>query len=320
MAFGRMMPFASGLSLSRSYSTPTDNTIQEAIKETVSNPEVVNSIPIIESIHGDSLWSQIANSEAAIKLIDPSHYDKFYDPIIYTFGFALDAIHLSTGLPWWGSIICLSVIGRLALTPIARKQLKATIIMERIRPIILAAKDELTRGRANAQDKAEGIEKIKEFRALMKGTFSKYGVTQFTAIKLSFPQIAYILASFASIHSISTGTKLAGIHEAFKTGGDFWFQNLTVYDPTYVLPALSVATSIITFMTTPNPSPLARSKALLGIVGLASVASLYVTSGFPAALHILWISSNLLFAASNMYMRQQLPSVLKEIENLEKKE
>lgn len=299
----------------RFYSTPNTQDIASKVSTTVDTAP--SSLPTIEPIHGDSLITQIMNSESAQLLFDPSHYEKFYDPLLYSVGLTLDSIHLATGLPWWGSILLLSAAARLALTPISKKQIRVGLIIEKIRPLIMSAKEEFTQITETPISRAAALERSREFRMLVKNHFKRYNISQLTSLKLTFPQVGYFLVTFASLNSICSGRSLAQMHESLKTGGTLWFPDLTVVDPTFALPILSIATSVLTILTNPTPNQLSFNKIFLGIILGVSILSLYVTASFPAGLHVLWISSNIMFAISNLYLKTQVPGIRKEVDKLD---
>jgi len=91
--------------------------------------------------------------------------------------------------------------------------------------------------------------------------------------------------------------------ESFRTGGLLWFQDLTVYDPLYILPVLYIATMMVSQEiamqnTAPEQKRIMRFLPLVfGIVLLR----------FPAGLFVYWVTSNLISIVQNLLIYRNIP-------------
>jgi YidC/Oxa1 family membrane protein insertase len=91
--------------------------------------------------------------------------------------------------------------------------------------------------------------------------------------------------------------------ESFRTGGLLWFQDLTVYDPLYILPVLYIATMMVSQEiamknTAPEQKRIMRFLPLVfGIVLLR----------FPAGLFVYWVTSNVISIVQNLLIYRNAP-------------
>jgi YidC/Oxa1 family membrane protein insertase len=144
---------------------------------------------------------------------------------------ALEFIQVTTGLPWWGTIIVITGLTRLALVPFAVKQVRTTAAMAPVRPQMDALMAEVKEAKVQG-DNARMQVAILKVRKLQRETGTGLGsvmtgpllqastsIVMFLAIKrlcdLPVPQIQY--------ESVA------------------WLPSLAAGDPYYLLPALSVA-------------------------------------------------------------------------------
>src|SRR4028118_1505488 len=91
--------------------------------------------------------------------------------------------------------------------------------------------------------------------------------------------------------------------ESFRTGGLLWFQDLTVYDPLYLLPVIYIATMMVSQEiamknTAPEQKRIMRFLPLVfGIVLLR----------FPAGLFVYWVTSNVISIVQNLVIYRTAP-------------
>lgn len=145
----------------------------------------------------------------------------------------LEQIHVTTGMPWWATIITLAAVVRIASLPI---HLRVTANNSRMAYATKRVK--------------EATEKIKEARAmgdkseLMKASFMmQKAYTDVGASPLvglwGLIQLPIGLAMFFGLKGMCNLPV-----ESMKTGGIQWFTDLTVSDPTFILPVISTAAFI----------------------------------------------------------------------------
>ena len=93
--------------------------------------------------------------------------------------------------------------------------------------------------------------------------------------------------------------------ESFRTGGLFWFQDLTQPDHLFILPVLYVLTMMASQeITIRNTAP--QQAQLMRLMPLVFGAFL-AFSGFPSGLFVYWITSNCITFAQNYVIYYVLP-------------
>ena len=84
-------------------------------------------------------------------------------------------------------------------------------------------------------------------------------------------------------------------YPSFHTGGLFWFENLSVYDPYLILPILSAVTMLASMEIT-NKSMEPQQRWLMRLMPIGITVFLW---RFPAGLFVYWITSNLVTLVQN---------------------
>ena len=148
---------------------------------------------------------------------------------------ALEFLHSSAHLPWWASIAAATVTLRLLLFPLAvRLQVNAAKIAN-INPITQELHKRMVAYRNIGNKVAEAEEAAK-----LMAIYRKHGVNPLTTLfMMPLLQMPIFISFFVAIKGMA---KLPV--ESMKTGGMYWFTDLTVPDPTYVLPVIACLTFI----------------------------------------------------------------------------
>src|SRR5688572_26520614 len=108
-----------------------------------------------------------------------------------------------------------------------------------------------------------------------------------------FIGIFYVIRQFGG-YSLGDRT-VPPQYPSFQEGGILWFQNLSVADPTYLLPIISAVTMLAaTEITAKNIDPQQRWLMRLLPVGI----TIFLIN-FPAGLFVYWITSNLVTLVQN---------------------
>jgi len=91
--------------------------------------------------------------------------------------------------------------------------------------------------------------------------------------------------------------------ESFRTGGLLWFQDLTVYDPLYILPVLYIATMMVSQeIAMKNTAP--EQKRIMRFLPLVFGI---VLIRFPAGLFVYWVTSNVISIFQNLLIYRNAP-------------
>ena len=90
---------------------------------------------------------------------------------------------------------------------------------------------------------------------------------------------------------------------SFKTGGAFWFLDLTAPDTTYGLPLLTAGTMLIT-AELGGEVKTEQTERIKNIMRFSAIAVFPLTMGFSQGLFVYFLSSNLFTITQNLALRQ----------------
>lgn len=197
----------------------------------------------------------------------------------------LELIHVTTGLPWWGTIAVSTAIIRTLITP-------AVVLGQR--------------NSANMANSMPGMQEINDRVAEAKQMGDNYALTQ-AQQELSIYMKRNGCNPLKSMYVIGISAPVFmsfffGIRgmvnapvEALKSGGLLWFPDLTVSDPFFVLPAVTCATLWLTIKLNSDGSVTQVENS--GMVSLLMKTFPLIMfpfmMKFPAAIGVYWASSNL---------------------------
>ena len=215
------------------------------------------------------------------------------DPLFVLMGATLSTFH-GWGAPWWLSIVMLTLVVRTLLFPITYRQVKSMRRMQELKP-------EMDRIRTEHKD-----DLLKQREELGK-LYQERKVNPLGGCLPLLIQLPIFLVLYYTIRHFDT-------LESFRTGGLFWFQDLTQPDHLFILPVLYVLTMMasqeITIRnTTPQQAQLMRMMPLVFGAFLAF-------SGFPSGLFVYWITSNCITFIQNYVIYYVLPHKKVEIEEM----
>ena len=143
---------------------------------------------------------------------------------------ALEFLHVNAHLPWWVSIVAATIVLRLALFPLTVRMQRSAAKIANINPIAAKIHESMTAYKRIGNKVAEAQE-----AARLMSLYQQHGVNPLTALfVMPLIQVPIFISFFLAIKGM-TNLPL----ESMKTGGIYWFSDLTVPDPTYVLPLMA---------------------------------------------------------------------------------
>jgi YidC/Oxa1 family membrane protein insertase len=188
------------------------------------------------------------------------------------------SIHDSVGLPWWGTIVVTTFLLRASVLPIQIAFMKHQLRVKKLQPQ-LAQLDAQLKAAATPEEARSHANEILQVLQFYK---ARPLVQWWTPIL--FPP--YFLSWFACVHNQALG------NPDLLTGGLLWFVDLTVADPTFLLPVMASLSWLgivemgasALYLTSPRLKMWTRFSAL---------AVNPVMSTLPYAVFCFWIPSNL---------------------------
>jgi YidC/Oxa1 family membrane protein insertase len=210
-------------------------------------------------------------------------FQNVFGPIVNILGAVLLYFHQNMGVPWWLSIVLLTIIVRSLLFPLTVKQVKSMRAMQDLKP-------RMDRVRAQFKDNPQ------RQREEMAKLYQDQGVNPLGGCLPILIQMPVFIGMFYVIRKFGgTPGRTPPEYESFTQGGILWFQDLAHADPYYLLPIISALTMLAaTEITIKNVDP--QQRWLMRLLPVGFTAFLL---NFPAGLFMYWITSNLMTLGQN---------------------
>lgn len=141
----------------------------------------------------------------------------------------MELINVSTGMPWFWTIVATTVLSRVVLFPFTVKQMQGTAALAPYQNDITAIRDEM----AAAQKRKDTLA-MQRAALKQKMIYEKAGVSLGGMALAPFIQLPVTLGMFFGVKSLCDLPV-----EQLKYSGFSWVPDLTVADPTWALPILA---------------------------------------------------------------------------------
>lgn len=220
----------------------------------------------------------------------------------------VEAAHVYTGLPWWGSILAATVIIRLMLMPLYMSALANAGRMSRVKPQLDAILAEI-RASDNQQQQMMAMQKR---RKIMRDNNIS---TMKQLAPLSQLPIAY--GFFLAMREMA----LSNV-EGFSTGGYEWFTNLLQADPYLGLHMISAALvfTMIKLGGEMGSSQVGANPLIRKMLLVVPFISIIVTKDFAASVLVYFAGNSafslfqsILFRSSTFRKVTGMPEIVKSV-------
>ena len=201
---------------------------------------------------------------------------------------ALEALHVHMDLPWWGAIVCCTILFRSLIFPLHLKGMKATMSAQAGQPEMSALQQRMMAAHNMQNNKAEMDKLMAEYEQAIK----KHG-NPLKALVAPLIQMPLFVSFFLAIRKMVDAPV-----ESFSTGGVLWFPDLLVPDPLHVLPFVCASTMLASFelsiADTPALTPQAQQqqKFMKNLFRGMCCVMIPITWTFPAGVVAYWATSN----------------------------
>ncbi|KAF9109380.1 Mitochondrial inner membrane protein oxa1l [Mortierella sp. AM989] len=209
----------------------------------------------------------------------------------------LEAVHISTGLPWWATIAATTVMIRTALLPFIVKLQGNTARLHNVKPQL----ERLTENMKLAKE-SNDTAALARFSAQTQELFAKNDCNPLKSLMLPLLQAPVMISFYLALRDMA----LLPVPQ-FKDGGIGWFTDLTVADPTYILPVASSLGFLAIMELGSEAGGVSQPKGVKNIMRFMAVAMVPLTMHFPSAVFVYWLTSNIYTANQIMFFK--LPSV-----------
>ncbi|XP_017754895.1 PREDICTED: mitochondrial inner membrane protein OXA1L [Eufriesea mexicana] len=297
----------------RIYVIRYESTVNTTVKDTISNTDL--SIPQTQEIAKansivpeNNLISEIPDlpvsiSEGIKEITQVIKYHANGEPTFESLGLGgygpigliqsfYEFVHINCSLPWWLTIMLISILLKLAMFPTSVSTQRNNAKMQLIIPQIVQIQEKMTDARkcGNMEEAAISASQLQQ---LLKGNNVKlFPLANFAKVGVHLP-IFIALRGMSNQHI-----------ESLQHGGFLWLPDLTGPDPYYILPlctsvTMYCVTALIMQQSTAQNIPPLMLKLCKGI----PVISFLFSMNFPGTVLCHWVVCNILTLAENEILK-----------------
>ncbi|KAJ2617637.1 hypothetical protein GGH99_000111 [Coemansia sp. RSA 1285] len=213
------------------------------------------------------------------------------------FEYLLEYAHVLTGLPWWATIIAVTVAMRGALLPLMISCQREQVRVNNVKPELdaLREKAKFAQQRGNTMDSMQSSQ-------LMMNFYKKRGIKPFRAAFGNLTLLPIMIFMFMALRDL---THIPVTY--LNTGGALWFTDLSTYDPYFILPAISCVGTMVAMelqsRITSASDMKPGMKIMMRVTGVVAIAFTYK---FPACVFIFWTTNNLISIFQSLLFHSKL--------------
>ncbi|KAI0673121.1 60Kd inner membrane protein-domain-containing protein [Trametes maxima] len=208
----------------------------------------------------------------------------------------MELLQVSTGLPWFWTIVGTTVISRIILFPFSVKQMQGTAALAPYQKDIASIRDEM----AEAQKKKDMLA-MQRAALRQKLIYQKAGVSIGGMAVAPFIQLPVTLGMFFGVKRLCDLPL-----EQLKFSGFEWVPDLTVVDPTYTLPI--IATVLMNVQISVSMRDLIGQTPQMGhimnFLRILTTGSVFLMANLSSGLVVYLITSITAMIAQSLILRQ----------------
>ena len=217
---------------------------------------------------------------------EPGIFSGIFAPIEYLLSTVLTTLYTLTeiiGVPNYGlAIILLTVLIKILLYPLTKKQIQSAKVMQRLQP-------QMKKLQEKYKDNPQVMQK-----KLME-LYQQEGANPMSGCLPMLARMPILMGMYYTLYSFNYGNAEPSF---------FFVPNLSAPDPTYVLPLLSAATTYLTqkTMSTSNSDANPQMKIMMTIMPIFIG---WISLNFPAGLVLYWVANNVVQIVQQLWMNRQ---------------
>ncbi|XP_013106824.1 mitochondrial inner membrane protein OXA1L [Stomoxys calcitrans] len=211
----------------------------------------------------------------------------------------MEFLHVSCDLPWWGAIAIGTVVVRTLIFPLVIMAQRNAAKMNNNMPQMQLLQMKMTEARqsGNAIDSARYAQEMMMF-------MKEKEMNPLKNLIVPLAQAPLFISFFMGLRSMANTPV-----ESMRDGGLWWFSDLTIADPTFMLPVITSLTLLLTVEIGTDSARLsAQNMGMMKYVLRALPIAIFpFTMNFPAAILTYWACSN--FISLGQVAVLKIPSV-----------
>uniref|UniRef100_W8BGV9 Mitochondrial inner membrane protein OXA1L n=1 Tax=Ceratitis capitata TaxID=7213 RepID=W8BGV9_CERCA len=211
----------------------------------------------------------------------------------------MEFLHISCDMPWWGAIAVGTLVVRTIIFPLVIMAQRNAAKLNNFMPQMQVLQVKMTEARqsGNAIDSARYAQEMMLF-------MKEKQINPLKNMIVPLAQAPLFISFFMSLRAMANTPV-----ESMRDGGLFWFTDLTVADPTFMLPLITSATLYLTIEIGTDSARLsAQNMSMMKYVLRALPIAIFpFTMNFPAAILTYWACSN--FISLGQVAMLRIPAV-----------
>ena len=198
----------------------------------------------------------------------------------------IENIHLGMQVPYWESIVLLTIGMRVCLLPMGIKMAQSSARMAAVRPLLTKVTDAMKR-----DPQSNNSARKKQYSEQSKALLKQYKVNPFLSLLMPLIQLPIFISFFFGLRKI--GEYFPGVED----GGLLWFTDLAAADSTMILPILNSLTFLAMIeLGADGMAGNDQAKFKWVMRGLAVVMT-PATMAMPTGVFVYWTTNNALSVA-----------------------
>ncbi|XP_036337025.1 mitochondrial inner membrane protein OXA1L-like, partial [Rhagoletis pomonella] len=196
----------------------------------------------------------------------------------------MEFLHIGCDLPWWATIAIGTAVVRTIIFPLVIMAQRNAAKMNNYMPQLQVLQMKMTEARQSG-NAIESARYAQEMMLFMK----EKQVNPLKNMIVPLAQAPLFISFFMGLRQMANTPV-----ESMREGGLFWFTDLTIADPTFMLPLITSATLYLTIEIGTDSARLsAQNMSMMKYVLRALPIAIFpFTMNFPAAILTYWACSN----------------------------
>ncbi|XP_060656042.1 mitochondrial inner membrane protein OXA1L [Drosophila nasuta] len=211
----------------------------------------------------------------------------------------MEFLHCTWDIPWWGTIAIGTLVVRTIIFPLVILAQRNSAKMSNNMPQMQVLQLKMT----EARQSGNAIESARYAQEMMLFMREK-GVNPLKNMIVPLAQAPLFISFFMGLRQMANAPV-----ESMRDGGLFWFTDLTLADPLYLLPVITSATLYLTIELGTDSARLsaANMNTMKYVLRALPLVIFPFTMNFPAAILTYWACSNFISLGQVALLR--IPSV-----------
>jgi len=276
----------------------------KSASESTDFNELIVDVPVVEPVIPDSsIFVESAHSAFNIETVE---FTNLVEPSFGSLGLGhgwpsgwaqsfMEMLHIDVGLPWWQTICITGVCMRILVFPIMVIAQRNMVNMNEHQP---------TMQKLQVQAQMASIRGNHDEATFANSALNNYMLVNnchpFKTILPIMSQAIFFTSMFFGIRGM-VGAPV----QSLTTGGILWFPDLTLADPTFILPILTASTLFLQLYLGADGISLDTvppwMRKLMYCMPLVSIP---VMIYFPAALNVYWLTNNMISLIQSRAMKR----------------